>query len=215
MIKAVIFDLDGVVTDGERSRFNLLKKLLGAKGVNLTEDLFSKLVGIRTMTFLQQYFLDKLTPQELEEIYSQRISEFKNHPEKYIIPLPFIKECLQKLSVEFRLAIGSSNKTSEIEQVLSYISIRDKFELIISSTLVQHPKPAPDIYLAAARGLGLNPDECVIIEDSPIGVRAAKAAGIKCIAVTYTTPRSELEKTSAARIINNLSELTPEIIKSL
>ena len=214
MIKAVIFDMDGVITDGERSRFELLKKLLAAKGVHLDNKLFSKIVGIRTMTFLKKHFSGKLPQTELDEIYGHRLSEFRDHPEKYITPMPYIKECVEKLSGHYRLAIGSSNKIFEIEQVLGFIGIRDKFEILIGSNLVKNPKPAPDIYLAAVQKLNLAPEECIVVEDSPVGIEAAKAAGLTCIAVTHTTPRAELQKTGADRIIESLKEL-PGIINRL
>jgi beta-phosphoglucomutase len=214
MIKAVIFDLDGVITDGERSRFELLKKMLAAKGVPMNDNLFSNIVGIRTMTFLKKYFSAKLSQTELSEIYARRLSEFKEHPEKYIIPMPYIKECVEKLSLKYRLAIGSSNKISEIEQVLNFIGIRDKFEILVGSNLVENPKPAPDIYLAAVQKLNLTNKNCIAVEDSPIGIEAAKAAGLYCIAVTYTTPRAELQKTGADLIIESLKEL-PELLNQM
>lgn len=212
MIKAVIFDMDGVITDSERSRFEQLKPLLAAKGIKIKQSHYKKMVGVRTIVFLKENFGKILPQDDLDEIYNQRLSAFWADPKKFIHALPFAQAAVKKLAANFKLAIASSAGEKEIRLVLTHLGIIKNFSQIIGAQSIKRPKPAPDVYLAALQKLKLSPQSCIAVEDSPVGVRAAKAAGLICIGVTSTSPKKDLQKAGADLVIKSLQQLTPKII---
>ena len=214
MIKAIIFDMDGVISDTDKTRFKLLKIILEKRGLILEDKYYKKSVGKRTKMFLAEMFPDDLSDDEIDKIYYERISEFHKNPEKYIIAQPFVKECCELLIKEgFVLTIASVSRKKDIILVLNKIGIQNFFTYIISSDNITHMKPDPEIYLKAIDKLGMQNNECIAIEDSPNGVRSAKSAGIKCIGVTYTHSSKEL--INSDYIIANLKEINKEFIREI
>ena len=211
MIKAIMFDLDGVISDTDRTRFDLLKILLENRGLVLNEADYKKSVGRRTEIFLKDLFGDKLTDDEIKEVYSERKTEYRNNPEKYVLSQPYAFECCQKLSeAGFTLAIASAAQEKDIKIVLSELSLLQFFKTIVGSDLIKNMKPHPETYLKCMEALQLSKDECIAIEDSPTGVKSAKNASVVCVAVTYTHAEDELNE--ADKIITSLSQLTPELV---
>lgn len=212
MKKAIIFDMDGVISDTDRTRFELFKILLKKRGLDLDDKDYKKSVGKRTRKFLAETFPNDLTDDEIEEIYHERKIELHKDPKKYVIAQPFVKECCQILHNDgYVLAIASVAQRKDIEMVLNQIEIIDFFTHIISSDDIIHMKPHPEIYLKAVSRLGFQKEECVAIEDSPTGVASAKAANITCVGVTYTHSRDDLNE--ADYIIDSLSEVNAKILK--
>lgn len=211
MIKAVIFDLDGVISDTDRTRFDLLKILLERKGLLLKEEDYEKSIGKRTETFLKELFSRELSDQEIKEIYSARKEEYHKNPANYIISQPSSFECCKKLyEAGFTLAIASASEERDIRSVLNELKLLPFFKIIVGSDKIKHAKPNPETYLKCVENLKMDKKECVAIEDSPIGVESAKGAGVMCIAVTYTHEKNKLEE--ADKIITSLAELTPNFI---
>jgi beta-phosphoglucomutase-like phosphatase (HAD superfamily) len=209
-----MFDLDGVISDTDRTRFDLLKILLKKKGLVLNESDYKKSVGRRTEIFLKDLFGDKLTDDEIKEIYIERKDEYRNNPTKYVLSQPHAFECCQKLfEAGFILAIASAAQEKDIRIVLSELNILQFFKTIVGSDLIKNMKPHPETYLRCMKELQLSKDNCIAIEDSPTGVKSAKNAGIICVAVTYTHTYNEL--TEADKIIASLSQLTPEFVNEI
>jgi HAD superfamily hydrolase (TIGR01509 family) len=214
MIKAVMFDLDGVISDTDRTRFDLLKILLKKRGLILNEADYKKSVGRRTEIFLKDLLGDKLTDNEIKEIYIERKKEYRNNPEKYVLSQPYAFECCKKLSkAGFALAIASAAQEKDIKIVLNKLNILQFFKTIVGSDLIKNMKPHPETYLRCMKELQLSKDECIAIEDSPTGIGSAKNAGAVCVAVTYTHTEDELSE--ADRIITSLSQLTLEFINGI
>jgi HAD superfamily hydrolase (TIGR01549 family) len=206
MIKAVIFDMDGVISDTDKTRFLLLKDILKARGLELDDKDYKKSIGVRTHAFLHAMF----PKADIDSISRERKEEFRKHPDKYIEPLPYVKECILWLHRSgYKLGIASMALRQDIEMVLQAIKVKELFSFIASSEDISRGKPSPDIYLHAIKGLGFQAEECIAIEDSPIGIEAAKAAGLKCIGVTYTHSRDELK--NADVVIDSLEELKKKI----
>ena len=210
MIKAVIFDMDGVIADTERTRFSILKVLLKKRGLVLKETDYRKSVGKRTKDFLAEMFPKALSDIEVDKIYH----ELHSSPKKHIVAQPYIKECCRALSAEkYTLAIASLSRKKDILLVLDRVGVRHFFSYIVSSDDITHMKPHPEIYVKTISKLGVQRSECVAIEDSPVGVSAAKSAGIKCVGVTYTHSRKELSQADV--VVKSLKEINKRFLDKL
>ena len=129
--------------------------------------------------------------------------------------LPHAVETVQELGERWRLGVASSSNRPIIELVLYRMGIRDRFAAVVSSEEVASGKPAPDLYLAVARALDLEPEDCVAIEDSTNGIKSALAAGMRTIAVPNRQFRPDDEVlASAAVVVSSLAEVTVDLVAS-
>lgn len=214
MVKAIIFDLDGVISNTDRTRFDLLKILLKKRGLNLSDDDYTKSVGKRTEIFLKEVFGDRLNDAEIREIFIERKEIYHKNPAKYVLAQPYSFECCKLLHENgFNLAIASASEEKDIRLVLAELKLLPFFKVIVSSDLVENNKPHPDIYVKCIEKLDLLKEECIAIEDSPTGIKSAKSAGLTCIAVAYTHSDDELEE--ADRIINSLDKLSVDFVNQI
>lgn len=214
MTKAIIFDLDGVISDTDRTRFDLLKVLLKKRGLILEEADYKKSVGRRTEIFLKEMFGDKLTDADIRSVYLERKEEYRKYPAKYVVSQPYSFECCQKLfDSGYILAIASAAEEKDVKIVLGELNLLQFFKTIVGSDLIKNMKPHPETYSKCVEKLKLSKEECIAIEDSPTGVKSAKNAGLTCIAVAYTHNEDELGE--ADEVIPSLDRLTPEFIDSL
>lgn len=214
MIKAIIFDLDGVISNTERTRFDLLKILLEKRGLILNKSDYKKSVGRRTEIFLKDLFGNKLNDGEIRNIYIERKEEYHKNPAKYVLSQPYAFECCKKLfETGFVLAIASAAEKRDIKLVLNKLNILPFFKTIVSSDLIKNMKPHPEIYLKCIKELQILKEECIAIEDSPTGIKSAKSAGLMCVAVAYTHAEDELKE--ADKIIMSLNQLTPKFVSEI
>lgn len=211
--KAVLFDMDGVLLDTEK--VCKVTWTLAAKEYNLKniDEAFYKCVGMNradTERTLAHYLDGKVSP----EVFRKRTSELFYEVEKNqgLDLKPFVVECLAELkTLGFRLSVASSTRGESVRRQLKNAGIIDFFETLTTGELVEHSKPAPDIYLKAAESLSLKREDCIAVEDSPNGVRAAAAAGIKCVMVPdLIQPDDEMKKT-AWKILPSLKDFSKEI----
>jgi len=135
--------------------------------------------------------------------------------ERSLKPNPGLLELLAALKKDsFRLALASNNSADSINAILGNLGLGKTFEAVVESSQVKKPKPAPDVYLAAAGKLSIPPDECVAVEDTALGVTAAKAAGMKCIAMPNPLDMHG-DFSVADMVVASLKEITPKIVRSL
>lgn len=182
--KAVIFDMDGVLIDSEPLWEEAETKLLKSKGIDYDPLFRDKVVG------LGQSELSKLIIREFgvdcspEELTSQRIEILLQIYDEKLTMFEGSKALIEDLrGGGLKTALASSSPMKAISYVLKRFSIGKLFDVVVSGDCVQNGKPAPDIYLRAARRLGVKPSECAAVEDSPRGAKSAVAAGMFCIAV--------------------------------
>jgi HAD superfamily hydrolase (TIGR01509 family) len=181
MVKAVIFDNDGVLVDSEPLHHVAEKRTLARYGVDLNEEEFSLNVGIGWHKMLCEWikkFNLPVTPDELQKIHEQNLV---NIFLEQVEPTPNVIQFIENLLEDgYRLGVASSSSRIVVDTGLKKSNMLRYFETIVCSEDVKRTKPDPEIYLLAARQLGAKPAECFVIEDSSTGIKAAKAAGMIC-----------------------------------
>ena len=176
--------MDGVLTDSEPIHDEALTTVLAAQGYSLTEDDRNFILGT-TLDGTWQLLQDRLSLAGALESWKERYSELvcRLLPEQ-VEPAPGLYGLLSNLGEKgLRLALASSSPREWIDLVLEKLKISRRFEVVIAGDEVERGKPDPEIYQKAAQSLSLPPDRCLVIEDSPAGMKAARYAGMKTVAV--------------------------------
>jgi len=207
MIQAILFDLDGLMFDSEPHSLASWEAVLEERGVKLDQLTIESILGLRidatARTLIDKYHLSA-TAQELADAKTgYQIA----HLDGNVKPMPGLIELLDELDRRgLPKAIASSGIRRYVEAVLRVNGLLDRFSVIISGDQVARGKPAPDVFLAAAQVLNVKPQFCLVLEDAPAGVQAAKAAGMMCIGVPDHSV-AQLDLSQADRVVASLHEV--------
>ncbi len=209
MIKAVIFDMDGLMFDTERLSKELYRELAEKRGYDFEEDFFDEMVGLdledTKKTFKEDYGQDF----PYLEMREQKNELLKKYVKENGVPVKEgLLETIDYLKRnQYLIAVASSSFREKIEFFLDSISIKEKFDYIIGGDEVEKSKPDPEIFLKGVNGLGVQKEEALILEDSAHGVLAANKAGIKVILIPDLVEHPpEIEKLVYKKL-NSLTEL--------
>lgn len=187
VIKALIFDLDGVIVDTAHYHFVAWQRLARELGIDFTEKDNERLKGVSRMRSLE--IILEIGNRQMSESEKERLATRKNawfveyiqnvKPDEIF---PGVKQMIQTCKAAgFRVALASSSKNART--VLRNLRVEDLFEGFVDGNMITHSKPNPEIFLKAAAQLGVEPQHCVVFEDAEAGVEAALAAGMKCVGV--------------------------------
>ena len=180
MLKSVIFDMDGVLINSEPLHFLGFVRTLEQWNKKLTYEEYKGYIGTTNAVInegLIRQFSLPVTPEKFNEI--MRVHRAEIYAEKGYHPIDGVKEMLESLyQAGFTMAVASSSPYENIVRAVGEMGLSSYFEKLVSGENVEHPKPAPDVFLKAARELGRKPEECLVVEDSCHGVHAAKRAGM-------------------------------------
>ncbi len=184
MLKAIIFDMDGVLVDSEPVHFRATKVVMERFGINLDYEEYKGFIG-STVEFIWKHYKEHYNLKEYEwnELFkmAEEIVDDIIKKEGYPV-IDGVKEIVVSVAKKgYKLAIASSSPMNKILMNIKKIGIENCFEVLVSGMEVGKPKPNPDIFLEAAKKLGVDSKECVVIEDSCNGTKAAKAAGMACL----------------------------------
>ena len=215
MIEAVVFDLDGVIVDSEQVWDDVRERLARERGGRWHDRAQADMMGMSSLEW-SRYMHDVIGLRESpEEINAEVVRRML---ERYRSELPLIDgavEAVRRLAAELPLAVASSSNRPLIEAVLETAGIADAFAVTVSSEEVERGKPAPDVYLEAARRLGVPPERCAAVEDSSNGLRAAHAAGMRVLALPNAHyPPAADALALADRVVSSPAELTPELVRA-
>jgi HAD superfamily hydrolase (TIGR01509 family) len=207
--RAVIFDMDGVLTDSEPVINAAAIAGLKEFGVTARPEDFLPFVGAgedRYIGGVAELHGIPYTPAMKKRVYEIYLDILPGRVHAF----PGVHRLLDELAAAgLKLAVASSADRIKVEANLSAIGIRlERFATLVVGDDVERKKPAPDIYLAAARNMGLPPDECCVIEDALNGVRAAKAAGMRCIAVEQSFPGAALRAAGPDLIRRGIADVS-------
>jgi HAD superfamily hydrolase (TIGR01509 family) len=213
---AVIFDMDGVLVDSEAVWDDVRKRFVEEKGGHWRDEAQRDMMGMSS-TEWSRYVRDRLgVAMEPDQISSEVADRVADVYRERLPLLPGAVESVRSLGHEWPLAVASSSNRHVIDLVLELAGIADAFGVTVSSEEVGAGKPAPDVYLEAAKGLGVEPTACTAIEDSTNGIRSAHAAGMAVIAVPNQDFPPEPDALELAELaLDSLTELSPERVRAV
>src|SRR4051794_28032952 len=215
MPDAVIFDLDGVLLDSEQ-RWNEAKEaLVREAGGTWSEEAPTVMMGMSSPEWSAYLREDLGVPMELDAINREVVRRMEDGYRRELPLLPGAPEAVRALGARWPLGLASSSNREIIDLVLELAPFGREFRVTVSSEEVARGKPAPDVYLCAAKRLGVEAGRCVAIEDSSNGIRAGVAAGMPLIAVpTPHSPPAGDALALAAATVRTVGEVTPELVDS-
>ncbi|MBA4386129.1 MAG: haloacid dehalogenase [Anaerolinea sp.] len=207
-LKGIIFDFDGLIIDTEIPGCNAWAELFNQHGFSFTIEDWKKAIGTGPSAYdpaehLSQLTNGQLNPQEIRERTLSRTRELIELQSMLPGVLDFIIAA-ERLGLP--MAVASSSNREWVEGYLSKLGIRKFFEVVCTSDDVTKVKPDPELFLLAAKKLGVAPSEAIIFEDSPSGIKAAKAAGIFCIAIPNDITKN-MDISLASRIVDSFLDL--------
>lgn len=224
MLKALIFDCDGVIADSEHLHFSLFQKVLAEEGVPLSqEDYLNKYLAMDDRGCFDAVYKacgKQLTPEERARLISKKTALYKKTAAQNLVILPGVVEFVMAVSQRYPLAMASGALKEEVLLMIEAAGIRQYFDVVVAAEDVKNGKPAPDAYLKALEELNrihphkhIQPGECLVVEDSKHGMISAHSAGMKVVAVTTTYPKEELS--AADRVVPVLTAIRLKDLEGL
>lgn len=203
---AIIFDMDGVIVDSEPWHERAFLEVFDELGYGDRHGIhFASYIGRSDRVLWQDFVARHRPPQPIEQLLAakqNRLIEILRREQPIFEGLP---DLLARLAPRYALAIASGSNHPVIDEVLAMKQLRRFFPVVVSTQDVARTKPAPDVFLHAAKLLRVEPAECCVIEDSAAGVTAARAAGMDVIAITNSLPREQLAE--ATRVVDTYEEI--------
>jgi HAD superfamily hydrolase (TIGR01509 family) len=213
-MKAVIFDLDGTLVDTTpvylAIYLEVLKRELGLEpGERRVREKFGKKSTDIMVELLREMDIDPRSV-DIEGVINRIRDEFKERIEEVLV-LPGVKELLEKLKERYKLGVATSSRPYAALNVLKRFGLEGYFDCVVTGNDVMHSKPHPEIFLKTARKLGVKPKDCLVVEDAVYGIKAARAAGMRVVAVaTGACSKEELEKAEPDLLLDSLENFNPK-----
>jgi HAD superfamily hydrolase (TIGR01509 family) len=214
MIDAVVFDLDGLLLDSEQVWDDVREQLVRERGGTWSDTAQADMMGMSSPEW-SRYMHDTLGLRESpDEINDEVVRRMLERYRERLPLLPGALEAVRRLAAKWPLGLASSSNREVIEAFLDAARVRDLFAATVSSEEVARGKPAPDVFLEAARRLGVPPQRCAAIEDSANGLRAARAAGMRVVAIPNPAyPPDETALAEADVVLRSIDELTADVVE--
>lgn len=213
MIEAVIFDMDGVLLDSEEVWDAVRETYVRERGGRYDAEVQRAMMGMSSREWARYLHDSAEVPDEPDEINAEVVRRMLTAYREHLPLVPGAVEAVQRLAEEFPLGLASSSNRPLIDTALELAGLTRFFRATVSSEEVDRGKPAPDVYLETARRLGVAPENCAAIEDSHSGIRSARAAGMRVIAIPNPSyPPGDDALALADVVLGSLAELTPAVV---
>jgi HAD superfamily hydrolase (TIGR01509 family) len=214
MIEAIVFDLDGILIDSEHVWDEVRQQLADERGGRWNENASRDMMGMSSIEW-SRYMRDVVgLREEPEEISAEVVRRLEDRYRRELPLIPGAEQAVESLAARWPLALASSSNRELIDLVLESSGLGRYFTASVSSEEVARGKPAPDVFLEAARRLGVQPTHCAAVEDSENGILAAKAAGMRTIAIPNPHyPPHEDALAAADVVLASIEELTPAAVE--
>jgi len=225
MLRAVIFDFNGIIVDDEPIHFKLFQRVLGEEGITLTEEAYyARYLGFDDRGAFMAGFREHgrpLSDAKLAALIKRKADYYQEAIRNHVTVFPGVKNLVADLARTLPLAVASGALRHEIETILKTLGLLDHFRAIVAAEDVTQGKPEPEIYLKALAALNAHGGngkpiaaaDCVVIEDSKEGIRGARRAGMKCLAVTNSHPPELLSEATA--VVKSLENVQLSFLQSL
>lgn len=224
MLRAVIFDFNGIIVDDEPIHFKLFQKVLGEKAIVLTEQTYyARYLGFDDKGAFVAAYRDNhrsLSHAELAELIERKAVYYQEAIRNHVAIFPGVKKLIGELSGSLPVAVASGALRQEIETILCTAGLLGCFRAIVAAEDVRRGKPDPEIFLkalaqlnAAMAGNPISTAECLVIEDSKEGIKGARRAGMKCLAVANSHPAQLLNE--ATSVVSSLEEVNLKFLDEL
>jgi beta-phosphoglucomutase len=214
----VVFDVDGVLVDSHEAHYLSWKQLFDEHQKPFTRQMFVDGFGMTTREVLRKQFIapgEELTDAQIHEIDLYKEGIYRQMMQQNFTGMPGAKALIEKLHhAGMQVAVGSSGPKENVEVAIQGLQVGDLIPPAsrINGGDVKRGKPDPEIFLKAIASIGLKPAQCVIIEDAPVGLQAARSAGAKCVGFA-SVGRTREELSAADLVIDDLSELSPQVLQ--
>jgi beta-phosphoglucomutase len=207
--------MDGVLSATGEIHFQSWAKMAREDAkVKFTREFFEETFGQQSIPITRELVGNEIDQDLVEKWADLKEQYYREMVKDKLEPLSGAIELINSLKKnKFKLAVGSSGPLENVELLLSSLNIKQFFDVIITAEDVKNGKPSPDVFLICAERLGINPENCVVIEDAPVGIEAARRAGMNSIALTTTHPKFELNQ--ADLVTKDLSYIRIDDIVSL
>jgi HAD superfamily hydrolase (TIGR01509 family) len=192
MIKAVIFDMDGTIADSEKIAQKVTREFFKKRGIVLTREEEKIMFGLNWKDLVKE-ILNSRGHEYKQSIKNTLKERYVRTMRKEVKALPGVYDLLEEISTNLKIGLATNSRRREVDIIFNKLGFHKYFHLALARDHVKKGKPDPEIYLKAADIFKVKPSECVVFEDSIIGLRAAKLAGMKTIAVVNTYTKEELE----------------------
>lgn len=222
MIKALIFDFDGVIVDSEPLHFKLFQRVLEDEGIYLSEeDYISKYLAFDDKTFFFRALNDRgkyKSADQILKLINKKSKMFETLIETEIKVFPGVLKFLKAVNGKYPAAIGSGALRSEIVLILEYTQLAEYFDFVVSADEVVKCKPDPEVYLKVLNEFNIQrrkkllPKECLVFEDALHGIAAAKSAGMNCVAVSNSYSKDEIK--DADFVISSFDKIDPGFLSN-
>jgi beta-phosphoglucomutase len=215
---AAIWDVDGTLVDTAEWHFRAWVRMAGELGKPFTRADFAATFGRRNPEIIHGLFGDQFTDRQVLDLGSRKEEYYKKMLENGVDLLPGVSAMLQNLKkAGFRQALGSSAPRGNVDLILRLTRTEGYFDAIIAMEDTQRGKPDPQVFLLAAERLQTQPSRCVVFEDAVAGIQAARAGGMKSIAIRFVGhhPAADLQRAGADLVVQTLEGMDAAAVKAL
>lgn len=215
MITTIIFDMNGVITDDEDIHELATQQIFESVGVEITPEIYREFCLGRTDASAFKDLVAKfgIQQQSVDYLIAEKSVAYQELVKGNLKVYTGVIELINRLRKKYTLALTTSSTFAEVQTVMDQLKIGKCFATVVCANDVKLGKPDPEPYLLTAKKLQVDSATCMVIEDSENGVQSAKAAGMKCVAITNTEKPSKLK--AADEIITGYSELTDAFIQRM